>query len=92
VLTFENIAIYLLSINLLAFLVFWQDKRASARGGWRVSEFALLCFCLFGGSIGAYFSMQKFRHKTKKGSFRWRFWTIAILQILLLGFYLFITL
>jgi uncharacterized membrane protein YsdA (DUF1294 family) len=88
----ENIILYFVFINLLAFLVFWQDKRASARGSWRVSEFALLCFCLFGGTIGAYFSMQKFRHKTKKGSFRWRFWTIAILQVLLLGFYLFISL
>jgi uncharacterized membrane protein YsdA (DUF1294 family) len=92
VITLENILAYTAFINILAFLVFWQDKRASARGGWRVSEFVLLVFCLFGGSLGAYFSMKKFRHKTKKGSFRWRFWAIVILQILLLGFYIFITL
>ena len=72
----KNIIIYLLVINLLAFLGMWWDKRRAQKGEWRISEAGLFTLVLLGGGIGGIIGMYTFRHKTKKLKFTIGFPTI----------------
>ncbi|MBI1275251.1 DUF1294 domain-containing protein [bacterium] len=72
---------YLIVINLVTFASYRMDKRKAANGQRRISESALLVLALLGGSPLAWFAQRHFRHKTKKSSFRVRFWLIVIVQI-----------
>ena len=84
----ENIVmyfvIYLIVINVVAFLAMYIDKRKAKYGKWRIPEQTLLILALIGGSIGAIAGMYTFRHKTKKLRFSIGFPVILILQIILL--------
>lgn len=62
--------IYYIVTNVVAFLLFWRDKRQAERGKWRISERALLTWSFLGGALGAYLAMRIFRHKTQKPVFR----------------------
>ncbi len=61
--------VYVLFINLIAFLLFLWDKRRAKLQLRRVSERSLLFCSALGGCVGAAFSMKWFRHKTQKISF-----------------------
>ena len=65
----ENIVkyfiIYLIIINLIAFIAMYLDKRKARYGKWRIPEQSLFILALIGGSIGAIIGMYTFRHKTK---------------------------
>ena len=69
IITFKNIFIYLLIINLLGFIVMYIDKRKAKKDKWRISEKTLFTLTLLGGGIGTITGMYKFRHKTKKKKF-----------------------
>ena len=73
--------IYLLIINIFAFLTMWYDKNQAKAQKWRISEKALFIFCLLGGSIGGIAGMYTFRHKTKKWYFKFGFPAILIMEI-----------
>lgn len=62
---------YLIVINVAAFAVYGLDKKRAIAGEWRVPEAALLALAAVGGSVGALFGMQTFRHKTRKSKFRY---------------------
>lgn len=79
----KYIIIYLIIINLIAFLAMFLDKRKAKYGKWRIPEQTLFIIALIGGSIGAIVGMYTFRHKTKKLRFSIGFPVILILQILL---------
>lgn len=76
--------IYVIAINLIAFLAMYIDKRRARYGKWRIPEQTLFILALIGGSIGAIAGMYTFRHKTKKLRFSIGFPVILILQILLI--------
>ena len=84
----ENITkyfiIYLIIINLIAFIAMYLDKRKARYGKWRIPEQTLFILALIGGSIGAIAGMYTFRHKTKKLRFSIGFPMILILQIVLM--------
>jgi uncharacterized membrane protein YsdA (DUF1294 family) len=65
-----TLTIYLLTINLLALIIYAVDKRKAQKGYWRISEGFLLLLAAIGGSIGALAAMFLFRHKTSKWKFR----------------------
>jgi len=75
---------WLVTVNLLAFGYYGYDKWRSIRASRRIPEVVLHGLSLAGGSPGAYLAMRTFRHKTIKGRFRWIFWSIVVLQGLLL--------
>ena len=77
----KTVLIYLILINLLAFLLFGLDKRKAQLHQWRISEKALFSAALLGGSIGAILGMHLFHHKTKHWYFRYGLPAILILQI-----------
>ena len=84
----ENIVkyfiIYLIIIDLIAFITMYLDKRKARYGKWRIPEQTLFILALIGGSIGAIAGMYTFRHKTKKLRFSIAFPMILILQIVLM--------
>src|SRR6185295_5737186 len=73
---------YIAVINALTFFIYWQDKQRSRQGQWRIPEGTLLLLALIGGSPAAYMAQRRFRHKTSKSSFRWRFRAVVLLQCL----------
>lgn len=82
--TIKNIIIYLIIINLIAFLAMSIDKKKAQKGKWRIKESTLLILALIGGSIGAISGMYIFHHKTQKPRFYIGFPIIIILQILVI--------
>lgn len=82
----QNIAIYLLLINVIGFLAMYIDKRKAKKGSWRISEQALFYITLLGGGVGTIIGMYMFRHKTKKLRFTIGFPVILISEILLFGY------
>ena len=78
----KNIIIYLVIINLIAFLTMWLDKRKAEKGKWRIPENSLLLLVLLGGGIGGIAGMYTFRHKTKKLQFTIGLPVITILEII----------
>ena len=84
------LAVWLVLINLAAFLIFgldkWKARRKAERGAVRrVPEKTLVLLAVLGGSAGALLGMRVFRHKTLHRSFRLGIPAILILQLLLLG-------
>jgi len=69
IITFKNIFLYLLIINLLGFLVMYIDKRRAEKGKWRIPERTLFLFTWLGGGIGTIAGMYILRHKTLKKKF-----------------------
>ncbi len=86
--TIPNLIIYLIIINIIAFLSMWIDKRKAVKGKWRISEAALLTLALLGGGIGSLAGMYTFRHKTKKLRFSVGIPAILIFEIIVLIYFL----
>ena len=80
----KNIIIYLIIINIIAFLAMFIDKKKAKKGRWRIKESTLLFLALMGGSIGEIIGMHVFHHKTQKPKFFIGVPVIIVLQILLI--------
>lgn len=78
----RNILIYLLIINIAAFLAMYIDKRRAKWGKWRTKESTLFTLVLLGGGIGGIAGMYTFRHKTKKPRFVIGFPAILIVEVI----------
>lgn len=63
--------IYILIINIMAFIAMWVDKHRAINGDKRnrISEKTLFTYALLLGSVGIYTGMYTFRHKTKHMKF-----------------------
>ncbi|MDO8626100.1 MAG: DUF1294 domain-containing protein [Candidatus Magasanikbacteria bacterium] len=75
------LSIYLVAINIAALFVYGADKIFAGAHAWRIRERTLLLLALFGGSAGALFGMNIFRHKTRKISFQILFVVILLIQL-----------
>lgn len=85
--------IYLLLVNLLAFILYGIDKRKAVAGKdkktgrsakRRIPEAELLGVALAGGGIGSYIAMFVFHHKTKRIKFLVGVPVCLLLDILLI--------
>lgn len=76
----RNILIYLLIINIAAFLAMYIDKRRAKWGKWRTKESTLFTLVFLGGGIGGIAGMYTFRHKTQKPRFVIGFPAILIVE------------
>ena len=79
-----HLILYLLAINFATFGLYWLDKRAARNGDWRIPEYILLLGGFLGGTLAAVAAQQRLRHKTRKGSFQFKFWALTAIQIALL--------
>ena len=75
---------YLIVINILTFAVYGIDKWKARQGSWRISEATLLMLAVIGGTIGALFGMQVWRHKTMHLKFKYGLPLILLAQIALM--------
>ena len=82
--TIQNVIIYIVLINIIAFGAMYWDKKRAIKGKWRIKENTLLLLVLLGGGIGAIAGMYTFSHKTKKMAFVIGFPLILICQIILI--------
>ena len=82
----QLLGLYLLVVNLAAFLLMGIDKAKAKKDAWRVPEKTLFLPGLLGGSLGGILGMRVFRHKTKHWYFRFGFPAILVLQGALAGF------
>ncbi len=78
---------YIIVINILTFIIYYIDKIKAIKSKKRISENALLFLSLIGGSVGAFMSMNIFRHKTKKIKFIFLIPLMIVLHLLLLILY-----
>ncbi|EJN25014.1 putative membrane protein [Pseudomonas sp. GM78] len=67
-------------VSVLAFLLYWRDKRKARFDRWRTPENVLHALEFAGGWPGALLAQQVFRHKTRKVSFQLVFWIIVLLH------------
>ncbi|WP_431480946.1 DUF1294 domain-containing protein [Pseudomonas thivervalensis] len=67
-------------VSVVAFLLYWSDKRKARLDAWRTPENVLHALELAGGWPGALLAQQLFRHKTRKVSFQVVFWFIVLLH------------
>ena len=74
---------YVVVINIVAFVAYGVDKLLSKRNGWRISESVLLLLAVVGGSIGAWFGIGCWHHKTLHKKFRYGIPLIILLQLIL---------
>ena len=71
--------IYILLINLIAFVAMWWDKWKASKQEWRVAEATLHVLGFIGGAVGIFAGMFRFRHKTQKKSFQ----AIAVIGLII---------
>jgi uncharacterized membrane protein YsdA (DUF1294 family) len=74
---------YLLVINAVAFIVYGIDKLKARKGRWRIPESTLLLLAIVGGSVGAWFGMKAWHHKTMHLKFKYGLPAILLLQLAL---------
>lgn len=76
---------YLLTINIITFIIYGIDKYKSIKHKYRISESTLIILAILGGALGALSGIIIFHHKTKKKKF-----IITIPIILLIWVYILI--
>ena len=81
----EVVAYFLVSINILAFIVYGIDKWRAAHDRWRIPESTLLGLAVIGGSIGALLGMKVWHHKTKHKKFVFGLPAILLIQLIILS-------
>lgn len=72
--------IYLISINIITFILFVVDKARAMNREWRIRESVLLFSSIIGGALGGFLAMQIFRHKTKTAVFKYGMPIILLIQ------------
>lgn len=75
---------YLISINVLSFLIMGYDKHLAKIQRYRISERALFMFSIFFGSLGGLLGMYIFHHKTKKKKFTIGFPLLLVIQFIII--------
>ena len=78
--------VYILVINLIAFLLTYYDKKASKIGLRRVKENTLMLVALLGGSAAMYITMKMIHHKTRVSLFMVGLPFIFVLEMILVIF------
>ena len=81
----EALLYYLIGINIVTFVVYGIDKVKAKRSKWRIPETTLLGLAIIGGSIGAWFGMKAWHHKTMHKKFKYGLPLILIAQIALIA-------
>ena len=69
---------WLIAVNLVAFILYGEDKSYAKNNKRRIPEKVLLFWAWIGGSVGAFLGMRIFRHKTKKP----KFYVVPVLMVL----------
>jgi uncharacterized membrane protein YsdA (DUF1294 family) len=74
------VPVFYVATSVAAAIAYGLDKSAAERHAWRTSEKMLHFIAVMGGWPGALIAQQVFRHKSRKLSFRFAFWTTVVLN------------
>ncbi len=85
----EQIAIYLLAINVATFVTYGIDKWKAKKTKWRIREASLLLLAVLGGSVGAWLGMRVWHHKTQHKKFKYGVPVIIVVQLALIVYFLY---
>ncbi len=81
---------YLIAINLTTFLFYGYDKLIAGKTFFlRVPEWILHSLAIFGGSPTGLIAQKLFHHKTIKRSFQLVYWLIVIVQLAIIGWFVY---
>lgn len=80
------VLLYLIVMNIIAFIVYAVDKYNAIEGKYRIRIVSLLALAFLGGSIGAILAMYTFRHKINKDYFTVGVPLIMIMQVVVIFF------
>lgn len=80
------IVIYLITVNVISFLLMHTDKKRAILHRRRIPEITLVGFAVIGGSLGTLAGMYILRHKTRHFRFKAGIPLIITLQ-LAIGFF-----
>ena len=78
---------YLVLINVITFIVYGIDKLKAKKGRWRIPESTLLLLAIIGGSIGAWYGVKVWHHKTLHKKFTYGIPLILAVQLVLCFIY-----
>ena len=78
---------YLVLINVITFSVYGIDKLKAKKGRWRIPESTLLLLAIIGGSIGAWYGVKVWHHKTLHKKFTYGIPLILAVQLVLFFIY-----
>lgn len=70
--------------SMIAFVAMMLDKYRAGTGGRRIPEAVLHTFELLGGWPGSLLAQRTIRHKNRKMTYQFMFWSIAALHLALL--------
>lgn len=85
---FFGISLFLIIMNIWAFVLFASDKSKAKRRQRRIRESKIFRTCFFGGAIGGLIGMHVFNHKTQKKRFSVGIPILFVLQLILNSFIL----
>ena len=83
------VLIYLAVTNVVTFFMYGIDKWKARKSKWRIREAALLGLAVLGGSIGAWIGMKVWHHKTQHKKFKYGVPAIIIIQLAIIGNFLY---
>jgi uncharacterized membrane protein YsdA (DUF1294 family) len=69
-----------ITASLASFIAYAIDKSAAERGAWRTRERTLHILAVIGGWPGALVAQTVLRHKSRKVTFRFAFWSTVALN------------
>ncbi|WP_265457181.1 DUF1294 domain-containing protein [Enterococcus sp. HY326] len=75
---------YLVSVNVLLFLLMGLDKQKARKHQWRVPEKTLLALGIIGAGFGGLIGQQVFHHKTRKPKFYAAFFIGVMVALVLI--------
>jgi uncharacterized membrane protein YsdA (DUF1294 family) len=78
---------FLFLVNIIGFFIMGEDKRRARQHRYRISEQTLWMLATIGGAVGMTIAMKYFHHKTKHTAFKYGFPVLAIIDIILYGYY-----
>ena len=78
---------WLIFSNLVLFLSFGLDKKSAQKGWRRTPETTLLWLAFLGAFPALFFGRRYFRHKTVKQEFIWPMWTLFVIQLALVVYF-----
>ena len=76
--------LYLITINVVTFLLYGIDKWKAKRARWRIPESVLLGMAAIGGSVGAWLGMRVWHHKTQHTKVRYGVPAMLVAQVAVL--------
>lgn len=82
----RTLQIYIIVINIVAFIIMGIDKNKAQRNKRRISEKSIFTTAFIGGALGVYLGMRFFHHKTKHLEFTVGIPVAVIINMVIFGY------